>query len=67
MTIKTITAIRKTKKAQRRDFEKINKIFKNNDVVYQISLYVLYKVHLPLGVYKILSAFDAFRQKLCSI
>jgi len=34
MTTKTMTAIRKTKEAQRRDFEKINKNFKNNDVFY---------------------------------
>jgi len=55
-----MTAIRKTKEAQRRDFEKINKKFKNNDVFYQILLHVIYKVHLSPGVYKILSAFDAF-------
>jgi len=43
-----MTAMRKTKKAQRRDFEKINKKFKNN-VFYQISVHFIYKVHLPPG------------------
>jgi len=40
MMIKTMTAIRKTKEAQRRDFEKINKKFKNNDVFYQITCHI---------------------------
>jgi len=44
MTIKTMTAIRKRKEAQRRDFEKINKKFKNNYVFYQISLHFIYNV-----------------------
>jgi len=40
MTIKTMTAIRKTKEAQRRDFEKINKKFK---MIYSIkSHYISY-------------------------
>jgi len=55
-----MTAIQKTKEVQRRNFNKINKKFKNNDVFYQISLHFIYKRHLPSGVYKILSAFDAF-------
>jgi len=60
-----MTAIRKTEEAQRRDFEKINKKFKNNDVFYQISLHFIYKVHLPPGVYKIFDAFDkSYVQKI---
>jgi len=57
-----MTAIRKTKKTQRREFEKINKKFKNNDVFYQISLHFIYKIHLSPDVYKILSTFDAFNK-----
>jgi len=67
MMITTMTATRKTKEAQKRDSWKINKKFKNHDVFCQILYYFIFHVHLPPGVYyKILSAFDALRRKLCS-
>jgi len=46
-----MTALRKTKEAQRHDFEKINKKFKNNNVFYQISLHFIYIRCIPSNTY----------------
>jgi len=60
MTIKTICDCNtKNERSKGAILKKLIKKSKNNDVFYKISLHFIYKVHLPPGVYKILSAFDA--------